>query len=131
MFITFLFQNPVVASPRLFTRGEGIWPESNWGAIFSGAAAGLEGLNLFLQPGESDKSKTVPQPDVLSASATSQAAPTSPPTDSSSNSEPVHKVEINNDSPPAAEADTETETDPLPQGVENQCDSSSVSNHIH
>ena len=39
----------VLASPRILTRGDDVWPDVNWGAIFSGVAGGLEGLDLLLQ----------------------------------------------------------------------------------
>ena len=129
LFTVLFFQMTVLASPRILTRGDDVWPDVNWGAIFSGVAGGLEGLDLLLQPDESDESETVPQPDAISASATSQAAPTSPPGDSSSNSEPVQKLEIHNDPSPAPNAGAGTETLSQDQRVKNRCDSSTVSVH--
>lgn len=121
-----LFQASVVALPRLFARGEGIFPDVNWGGLIMGGAAALEGINLLLRPDESDRSGTVPQPDVLSASGLSKAAPTLPPLGSSSNSAPLYKLEIHNGPLPTLKDGAGT-TEAPSQGVDNQCDPSSVS----
>lgn len=107
------FKTPIIASAQLVERQpQGVWPDWNPGQAFWNSLTVLGGIgtgigNFFLNPQDSDSSKTTPSPgtDTKSDRQASpdfpKVAPASPPSSATSSSaEPAYKIGINNDLSP-------------------------------
>lgn len=109
------FGRPIIAYVQLVERQpQGVWPDWNLGEAFwksltilGGAGAGI--VNLFQDPQDSDSAKTIPPPDTGTESdrQTVPDTPTAAPSSATSSpSEPVYKININNDQSTTPDPDT-------------------------
>lgn len=129
---------PIAAFAQLAERQpQGVWPDWNPGeavwkglTILGGIGTGI--VNFFQDPKDSDSSKTIPPPDTGTESdgQTSPDTPkASPSPATTSPSEPVYNININNDHSTIPDLDTNLPA-VLPS-LDEQCDPLNVSLQIY
>lgn len=139
------FEKAIIASASLIERQEqGAWPDWDFGDLFEDGVTLFRGLgSLFLDPQNSDSSKTKPSPgtDTPSDGKTSpdapQAAPASPPSSDtpqvapapppSSDTSPAEPYKIETDTNPSPLPDPGLDNPVAPPSVNEECDPMNVS----